>query len=603
MIQYILILFFAFSSFLTQRQTETTSTDYFAKERVRVIRLADEYAREKPITVTAESSSRSAGGIHDFYSEGDYWWPDPSNPEGPYIQRDGLTNPDNFTAHREAMIRFSQISGALASAYLVTKDDKYVTALAPHLKAWFIDEATRMNPNLLYAQAIKGKVTGRGIGIIDTIQLMEVAKAIEAVEDSGVISDLEIKQMKDWFSEYLNWITTHPYGIDERDHGNNHSVCWAMQAAVFAQLIGNQEVLDYCKEMYKTVLLPAQMATDGSFPLELKRTKPYGYSLFTLDAMATLCQVYADDSENLFNYQTPDGKSLAQGISFLYPYMANKDSWPYQKDVMYWDKWPVRHAFLLFGGEAYEEEKYLELWNLLDADFDTPEVIRNMPVRFPLLWTSEETIQASGQSIANLSSKDISKFKAAGSVQYSDFGAKGDGKTDDMDAIATTHEFANEHDLKVKADDGASYYIGGKEQAAIIQTDTDFGTASFLIDDREVENRNAPIFLVSSTLKPYKLEGITSLKRNQEKIDITLPSSSLISVTNSNEMKYIRFGLNQNNGAPQTDIFLVDKNGNVNQDAPIIWNFDQITEITALPIDEKTLTITTRFPLRAKHEQ
>ena len=242
MIQYILILFFAFSSFLTQRQTEKTSTDYFAKERARVIRLADEYAREKPITVTAESSSRSAGGIHDFYSEGDYWWPDPSNPEDPYIQRDGLTNPDNFTAHREAMIRFSQISGALASAYLVTKDEKYVTALTPHLQAWFIDEATKMNPNLLYAQAIKGKVTGRGIGIIDTIQLMEVAKAIEAVENSGVISDLEIKQMKDWFSEYLNWITTHPYGIDERDHGNNHSVCWAMQAAVFAQLIGNQEV-------------------------------------------------------------------------------------------------------------------------------------------------------------------------------------------------------------------------------------------------------------------------------------------------------------------------------------------------------------------------
>ncbi|WP_339700156.1 hypothetical protein [Algoriphagus aquimarinus] len=215
-----------------------------------------------------------------------------------------------------------------------------------------------------------------------------------------------------------------------------------------------------------------------------------------------------------------------------------------------------------------------------------------MPVRFPLLWTSEETIQASGQSNSNLSIENVANFKAAGSVHYSAFGAKGDGKTDDMDAIAATHEFANQHGLKVKAVDGASYYIGGKEQTAIIQTDTDFGTASFLIDDREVENRNAPVFLVSSSLKPFKLEGITSLKRNQEKIDITLPSSSLISITNSNEMKYIRFGLNQNNGAPQTDIFLVNKDGNVDSNAPIIWDFDQITEITALPIDEKTLTIT-----------
>lgn len=387
MIQYLLILLFSFCSFFSFGQkTEGHETDLFAKEKARVIRLAEEYKSLKPITVTASSSPRSAGGIHDFYSEGDYWWPDPANPEGPYIQRDGLTNPDNFTKHREAMIRFSQISGALASAYLVTKNEEYVSALALHLRAWFFEEDTKMNPNLLYAQAIKGRVSGRGIGIIDTIQLMEVAKAIQAVAGSGVISDSEIRQMKDWFSAYLTWITTHPYGIEERDHGNNHSVCWAMQAAVFAQLLGNQQVLDYCKEMYKTVLLPEQMASDGSFPLELKRTKPYGYSLFTLDAMATLCQVYSEGPEDLFNFQTPDGKSLVKGISFLYPFVLHKESWPYPKDVMYWDKWPVRHPFLLFGGLAYGQQNYLELWNALDAEFDTPEVIRNMPVRFPLLW-------------------------------------------------------------------------------------------------------------------------------------------------------------------------------------------------------------------------
>ncbi|MEB2782734.1 alginate lyase family protein [Algoriphagus sp. C2-6-M1] len=351
-------------------------------------------------------------------------------------------------------------------------------------------------------------------------------------------------------------------------------------------------MLEYCKEKYKTVLLPNQMATDGSFPLELKRTKPYGYSLFTLDAMATLCQVYADDTENLFNYQTPDGKTLGLGISFLYPYVVDKDTWPYQKDVMYWDNWPVRHPLLLFGGLAYDQEKYLKLWNSLDADFDTPEVIRNMPVRFPLLWISKEEIRSGGQ-LTTIGTSDLaSKLIASGEVHYSDFGSKGDGKTDDMDAIAAAHSFANQHGLMVKADDEATYYIGGKDRTAIIQTDTDFGTASFLIDDTQVENRTASIFKVSSSQVPYKLEGISSLKRNQEKIDISLPSSSLISVTNSNEMKYIRFGLNQNNGAPQTDIFLVDKDGIVDSNAPIIWDFDQITEITALPIDEKTLNIT-----------
>jgi hypothetical protein len=196
-----------------------------------------------------------------------------------------------------------------------------------------------------------------------------------------------------------------------------------------------------------------------------------------------------------------------------------------------------------------------------------------------------------GELLLNVSPNDIEKFKAAGLVRYSDFGAKGDGKTDDIDAIAAAHAFANRHGLPVKADKNATYYIGGKKRTAVIQTDTDFGTAAFIIDDTKVEDRNAPVFRISSSLQPFKPEGISSLKRNQDKIDVTFPGTCLISVTDSNVKRYIRFGLNQNNGSSQTDIFIVDKDGNVDMNAPIIWDFDQITEITALPIDETTLTI------------
>lgn len=187
---------------------------------------------------------------------------------------------------------------------------------------------------------------------------------------------------------------------------------------------------------------------------------------------------------------------------------------------------------------------------------------------------------------------NLLKFKAAGFVRYSDFGAKGDGKNDDMGLIAATHEFANLHGLLVKADEGASYYIGGKARTAVIQTDTDFGTATFIIDDTEVENRNVPVFTVSSGLKPFKLEKISSLKRNQKRLDVSLSGPCLITVTNSRVKQYIRFGLNQNNGSSQTDIFVTDKNGMVDMNAPIIWDFEQITDITALPIDEKLLKIT-----------
>jgi hypothetical protein len=207
-----------------------------------------------------------------------------------------------------------------------------------------------------------------------------------------------------------------------------------------------------------------------------------------------------------------------------------------------------------------------------------------------------EKIQVStnekGELIINVSEEVLQKLKSNGFVRYSDFGAKGDGKTNDMDAIAAAHEIANKHGLTVKADEGATYYIGGKNRTAIIQTNTDFGKAAFIIDDTNVENRNAHVFLISSSMQSFKLNGIASLKKNQKKIDVSLPGTCLITVTNSNVKQYIRYGLNQNNGSSQTDIFIVDKNGNVDMNAQIIWDFDQITDINALPIDETTLTIT-----------
>lgn len=197
-----------------------------------------------------------------------------------------------------------------------------------------------------------------------------------------------------------------------------------------------------------------------------------------------------------------------------------------------------------------------------------------------------------GELQISVSPGDLQKFKNRGWVLYSDFGARGDGKTDDIDAIAATHAVANQYELSVKADEGATYYIGGKDRTAVIRTNTDFGRAAFIIDDTEVQNRNASFFIVSSALQPITLEKISSLKRNQQQIGQSLPQACLITVTNANVKRYIRFGLNQNNGASQTDIFVADKNGNLDRNTPIIWDFDQVTDITALPIDENTLTIT-----------
>ena len=176
-------------------------------------------------------------------------------------------------------------------------------------------------------------------------------------------------------------------------------------------------------------------------------------------------------------------------------------------------------------------------------------------------------------------------------VYYSEYGAVGDGVADDLDAIVKAHAAANETGRKVRADAGATYYIGGANKTAQIQTDTDWGDAKFIIDDTKVENRNTHIFNVSSALASIQITNVASLKKNQENLALSLSYPAFIVVTDNTTKRYIRYGPNQNDGSSQTDGFVVDKNGKVDMKAPIIWDFNQITAMTAYPIDAETLTV------------
>ncbi len=362
---------------------KTTVQATLAKQ---ILQEAEKAMALEPVTVTASGSPRSAGGRHDFFSEGDYWWPNPVSPDSPYIQRDGMSNPDNFVAHRHAMIRLSRIVGVLASAYMITGQEKYVHHALRHCRAWFVDTTTAMTPHLLYAQAIKGRFTGRGIGIIDTIQLMEVVQGLMVMEGAKGADKALFDRIRQWFEKYLQWLTTHQYGKDEMNAANNHGTCWVMQVAAFAKFTRNEQWLTFCRERYKNVLLPNQMAADGSFPQELRRTKPYGYSIFNLDAMTAVCQILSTRKDNLWQYQTPDGRSIQKGIAYLYPFVADKNKWPFKKDVMYWDNWPVAQPFLVFGARAFLQTEWLGTWKKLDHDPKEDEVVRNLPIRNPLIW-------------------------------------------------------------------------------------------------------------------------------------------------------------------------------------------------------------------------
>ena len=182
------------------------------------------------------------------------------------------------------------------------------------------------------------------------------------MEEAGVLAVEDVAGSRTWFSDYLKWLTTHPYGVDEMNAKNNHGTCWVMQVAQFAKYTGDKEILDFCRNRYRSVLLPSQMAEDGSFPLEL------------------------DGEDDLWQYSMDDGRNMQKAVAWLFPYIADKSSWPFAEDVMFWDEWPVAQPALLFSICNTSNRTYLEIWKSLEHFPTNDEVIRNLPIRHPLLW-------------------------------------------------------------------------------------------------------------------------------------------------------------------------------------------------------------------------
>jgi hypothetical protein len=360
-----------------------------AIEKDKILKRADKFLTEEPRTVTSASSPRSMGGKHDFYSEGPYWWPDPANPDGPFIRHDGLRFPGRFNDHDNDLRIFSWIAGTHTSAWLITGDEKYALAAMKQIKAWLVDTATMMNPNMLYAQAIRGVNTGRGIGIIDAVPLMDVAQSVVLLEKSSSVSKKDIENVKQWFRQFISWLTTHPYGIDEMNAKNNHGTWWHAQIASYARLTGDEKTLQLCRARYIEILLPGQMASNGSYPEELARTKPYSYTLFNLDATASLTWILSDKTLDVWNYQLRDGRGLWKGLNYMLPFLKDKTKWQGGKDVNHFDEQPDARQFMLLAALAGNDIEWFKLWKFLAEKNSRDESRISQSLKNPLIWVAK----------------------------------------------------------------------------------------------------------------------------------------------------------------------------------------------------------------------
>jgi hypothetical protein len=369
----------------------TARPDVAAIDHNRILHAADLYLTQPIVPLTALPSSRSPGTPHDFYSEADDYWPDTANPTGSYVARTSdPPNPTAFTAHRDAIINLSLYVPALTSAFILTKDPRYAQQAVGHLRAWFIEPATKMSPNLLYAQTIPPAKTGRFEGVVEAVHLAEVVQSIPFLANSEAFSASDLASLNKWFADYFNWLNTSRLAGLARDNKSHHGTSWLLQAAAIAHLTqeADDSALTAVRHQYHSSAIRAQMLADGTFPHELTTANPYRNSLFNLDMFAAICLLVSTRFESAWEYELQDGPGMRATIAKHYPYILDRGKWPYPADATHFTDLPVRPPSLLFAARAYDRPEYAALWATLPADPGFPELQRTFPIRQPLLWVT-----------------------------------------------------------------------------------------------------------------------------------------------------------------------------------------------------------------------
>jgi hypothetical protein len=329
---------------------------------------AERVMKEGPFSVMNKQMVPPSGDKHDYMSMGTYWWPNPKTANGlPYIRRDGERNPEiEKIPDHQNMGRVGKNSRLLALAFYITDDEACAAQATVLLRTWFLDRATRMNPNLNFGQGIPGITTGRGTGIIDSHGLIDVVDAVGLLAGSKNWKAEDQKGMEKWFGEYLSWLQESSIGRDEAKAANNHGTFYDVQVADFALFIGKPEIARDVVRRAKEKRLARQIMPDGSQPLEAERTRGLSYSIFNLEGLMELADLGAQTGEDLWNFQTADGRSIRRALDYLAPFAAGEKKWEHQQITEFKPQEIVPR--LLEAAAKFENPEYERLARRLGTD-------------------------------------------------------------------------------------------------------------------------------------------------------------------------------------------------------------------------------------------
>jgi hypothetical protein len=346
------------------------------------LRKNAEAARKRgPYSVVNKAEVAPSGDKHDYLSYARYWWPDTDKPDGlPYIRRDGKTNKDSINkGDRQTIGMFYDDVDTLALAGYLLSDDRSAKHAALLLRTWFLDPATRMNPHLRYGQAIPGRNDGRGSGIIDTRHFIRVCDSVALLNETGHWSDSDQAALIAWMKQYLEWLQNDPRGKDEGSEKNNHGTWYDAQVAAIAMFVGERETARQIVKNAKVKRIAGCIEPNGEQPAELERTKGLHYCVFNMSAMSVIARIGEHLNEDLWNYESDDGRSMRRGLDFVLPYMTGKKEWPH-KQIDEMSVSPADVGLFFLSARRFHDQRYLRA---IDRDLRDPEKSQYGPLVFP----------------------------------------------------------------------------------------------------------------------------------------------------------------------------------------------------------------------------
>ncbi len=355
-------------------------------DRRYILETAEEALKHQPTGLAAIPSPAKGLGPNNYCSEATEWWPTEGG-HAQYSPRPGYINPQAFTQHRDALVQMNSHVAACVVAWRLTAEVRYAKHAMAHLRAWFVDENTRMQPQLDHAGCVPGQIEGTPFGIEETITIAETARAASFLcAYNGVATEEETAALRSWFAAFATWLNESKKGYIARESKDRLAVCWTLQAAECARFARLGSLQLECSHRFRDKLL-RQMNFDGQFTAELHRADAYAASIFILDCMSVLCEVLSTPMDRYWDYTLPDGRGMRSAVAYLFPALENRSNWKLPSDAEHFSEWPVRQPSLLLAGRAYSRPEYLAAWKRLPPEPKSKQLLRYLPVRQPALWT------------------------------------------------------------------------------------------------------------------------------------------------------------------------------------------------------------------------